>query len=357
MVAAVAPVGDLLLCLTDGTPSGNRATVGTNWSVAQANLDGAVIGPASVTDGVPALFDGTTGKLLKATTFAAFKTALALAKGDVGLGNVLNVPQREALTANRTYYVRTDGSDSNTGLANTSGGAFLTIQKAINVAATLDLNGFTLTIQIANGTYTEALTLKNVVGFATAGDLVIQGNTGDDDAVVIKTSGAATVSANGLASLWRLRYVKLVCSNSGQACVSAQNGSTIEVDNVVFGHETTNAVAHLQAFNGGRVRAIGNYAVDGPANRHVVVNDGGLVDIAFRTVTFRASMAFATALVHCAVLGVVLARSMTFTLGAFAITGTRYAVSGNGVINTLSGGATYFPGDASGSSGTGGLYL
>lgn len=58
--------GDLLLCLTDSTASGNHATVGTNWTIAQANLDGAVIGPSSVTDSRLARFDGTTGKLLKA---------------------------------------------------------------------------------------------------------------------------------------------------------------------------------------------------------------------------------------------------------------------------------------------------
>lgn len=51
---------------------------------------GDVIGPASVTDDLPAIFDGTTGKLIKQKTYAAFKTLLALVKGDVGLGNVDN---------------------------------------------------------------------------------------------------------------------------------------------------------------------------------------------------------------------------------------------------------------------------
>lgn len=33
-------VGDILICLTDGTASGNQATVGAAWAVIQANLDG-----------------------------------------------------------------------------------------------------------------------------------------------------------------------------------------------------------------------------------------------------------------------------------------------------------------------------
>lgn len=65
--------GDLLLCLTDATASGNHATVGAQWSIVQANLDGAVIGPAGVTDGNPVLFDGASGRLVKQRTWAQFR--------------------------------------------------------------------------------------------------------------------------------------------------------------------------------------------------------------------------------------------------------------------------------------------
>ncbi len=58
-------VADQLLCITDGTSAGTQAGVGANWSITQANIDGAVIGPASATNnGIP-LYDGTTGKLIK----------------------------------------------------------------------------------------------------------------------------------------------------------------------------------------------------------------------------------------------------------------------------------------------------
>lgn len=43
--------GDILLCLTDATAAGNQATVGANWSIIQANLDGAVINTRQVIAG------------------------------------------------------------------------------------------------------------------------------------------------------------------------------------------------------------------------------------------------------------------------------------------------------------------
>ncbi len=35
-------VGDVLLCLTDGTAAGNHATVGANWNITQTNIDGTL---------------------------------------------------------------------------------------------------------------------------------------------------------------------------------------------------------------------------------------------------------------------------------------------------------------------------
>jgi hypothetical protein len=95
-------VGDTLLCITDGTASGTQAAVGAQWNIVQVNVDGAVVGPASATDGTPTVFDGATGKLIKNITYAAFKALLALVKGDVGLGNVDNTSDTTKWAAAKT---------------------------------------------------------------------------------------------------------------------------------------------------------------------------------------------------------------------------------------------------------------
>lgn len=66
--------GDSMYCITDSSISGDEATVGANWVIQQANLDGVVTGPASATDGYAVLWDGTTGKLVKAAGAAPVLT-------------------------------------------------------------------------------------------------------------------------------------------------------------------------------------------------------------------------------------------------------------------------------------------
>lgn len=56
-------IGDQIICNTNGTASGNQATVGAFWDII-ANTN-AVAGPAVAVDGHIPQFDGTTGKLLK----------------------------------------------------------------------------------------------------------------------------------------------------------------------------------------------------------------------------------------------------------------------------------------------------
>lgn len=82
-------IGDLLICIVDGTAAGTHAAVGANWTITQSNLDGAVIGPTSAVSGQPALFDGTSGRLIRETTYAAFKVSLGITAGDVsGLASI-----------------------------------------------------------------------------------------------------------------------------------------------------------------------------------------------------------------------------------------------------------------------------
>lgn len=81
-------VGDMIICNTDGTVSGDQATVGTYWNIIQKNIVGAVTGPASSTDNAIARFDGATGKVVQdsgatiaddgAMTVSASTTAQAL---------------------------------------------------------------------------------------------------------------------------------------------------------------------------------------------------------------------------------------------------------------------------------------
>jgi pectin methylesterase-like acyl-CoA thioesterase len=72
-----------------------------------------------------------------------------------------------ATTANITYYIRTDGSDSNTGLINSAAGAFLTIQHAIDVLP--QTINHTVIINVAAGTYAETVTISGFIGKGTIG--------------------------------------------------------------------------------------------------------------------------------------------------------------------------------------------
>ena len=255
-------------------------------------------------------------------------------------------PGRKILTANATYYVRTDGSDSNNGLANTSGGAFLTIQKAIDTAAGLDSSIYNVTIQIADGTYTGSITLKNMVG---AGSITIQGNSSTPANVLISTSGSC-FSGTGLITAYTIKDLK-VTSSASTAIVITGGSAIVSVGNIDFGSVT---YAHMKAVQGGRINVTSNYAITAGGTWHMLCDQGGWITANTKTVTLTGTPAFSVAFAQASSLSELYIIAITYSGSA---TGKRYDGSANSVIHTNGGGASYFPGNSAGSTATGAQYI
>lgn len=263
---------------------------------------------------------------------------------------------REKLNAARTYYVRTDGSDSNDGLTNSAGGAFLTIQKAVDVASALDLSVYDVTIQLAAGTYniTSGIALRSIVG---SGKIIIVGDETTPSNVVIARSGAATVNdaniyAKAVKGITSVRGVKLTSTATGTIiALLASGGSYLEFQKVDFGSGFTQQV---RGADSGTIEATGNYTISGGAGAHMYASTLGSLRIQSITITLSGTPAFSSFFASAVVAGAMNVSSLTFSGTA---TGKRYDASLNGVINTNGGGASYFPGSTAGSTATGGQYI
>jgi|GEM_PF-1572999 len=254
---------------------------------------------------------------------------------------------REILTAARTYYVRTDGSDSNNGLANTSGGAFLTVQKAVDTAYTLDTSIYDVTIQVANGTYTTAVSISGTL--VGKGSLTIQGNSGTPANVLISITSNQAITVNNYARV-TIKDFEIRTTTSGIGLYVITN-ATAYFSNIRWG---ACATQHMQALNGSIV-CQGNYTISGGSIQHWAVATGGLIQVQGYTVTLSGTPAFSGQFAQCTVLGSILCGGGTSFSGS--ATGTRYYVASNAVINTGGGGASFLPGNAAGSTSTGGQYL
>lgn len=60
----VCEIGDMIIAINDGPATGDTI-IAADWTVIQTNIDGAVVGPNSALNEDIAIFDGTTGKLIK----------------------------------------------------------------------------------------------------------------------------------------------------------------------------------------------------------------------------------------------------------------------------------------------------
>ncbi|NQX48619.1 hypothetical protein HQN87_25125 [Paenibacillus tritici] len=202
-----------------------------------------------------------------------------------GKANLSTTPQQT--TADLTYFVRTDGNDGNTGLSDTAGGAFRTIQKAINsIPKHVD---HAVNVYVQQGVYDEDVKIADFNGnteiyingagalaqasgysvrsfslYGCTNQVVIQGFT------VTATSRTAFAIANvNFCQIWNSRAV--VQTTPIYNGVEATNGSVVRVSSC----EISNRSSAIQATQGSTVISVNNIG----ANNFIGIDaaEGGII--------------------------------------------------------------------------------
>lgn len=257
---------------------------------------------------------------------------------------------RDILTANRTYYVRTDGNDSNTGLANTANDAWLTPQHGLDVIGGLDFSIYDVLLQLPDTTYITTLEVKAWIG---SGGLTIQGNMGTPANCLISVTGGHCIAntTSPLTGILTVQGVETRTITSGN-CILASVPGKIQFNTVRFG---ACAWHHIQAAGGGiEVTANGNYTISGSTGlSHADVSSGAVIRVESVTVTLSGTPAWGVSFCTSWRSGNGLFGFSTFSGAA---TGKRYSVYENGVIDTFGSGEAFLPGNALGTVSSGGKY-
>lgn len=272
---------------------------------------------------------------------------------------------REKLTANRTYFVATTGSDSNDGL--TVGAPFLTIQKAVDVAAALDASIYNVTIQCADGTYSmNRIILKPPVG---SGTYTLLGNTTTPANCVLNNTANGSLGSTGFISTtgasgnsWIVDGFTLQ-RNAGSGSATTLSAfyaasSALNVRRVIIDGSTGAAWSiGMLADTDGTITCSHDLSLSGSystfwqaQSQGKVVFNGSPSPVCTLTSTPVFSTAFARTSIGAAFVG-----RGTFSGSA---TGPRYAFSSGGIFSVTGSSPTYFPGSSAGTgvNGTDGFY-
>ena len=332
---------------TTGTVSGLQMTQYTNLALDTLNtLFAGLAAPSSPEAGQ--FWHDTNNNQLKIRDIA---NSTWIVVGNIDETNKLFIPAltRTVLTANRNYYVSTTGSDSNNGTS--VGTPFLTLQKAINVAQTLDLNGYNVTINVADGTYTSGVTISQP--FVGGGNVSLVGNTTTPSNCVISAAANNVILCQNFATIYVSGFKLQTSGGNPNNLILASNGGQVYINsNMNFG--ATSSAQHLFAVGvSSGIFISASYTVSGNANSHFIAINGGYLGIQNSiTITISGTPAFGVGFAFTNY-GLLNIPNITFSGSA---TGSRYASTYNGFISTNGAGTTYLPGNSAGSTSNGGLY-
>lgn len=270
-----------------------------------------------------------------------------------------NMPR--ILTAPMAYYVNpATGSDSNNGL--TAATPFATIQKAFNEMATWTNTGFTFSIYLADfvgGFYAPATALP----INGSGDCRVIGNDNNPERVVIYNTATSTNNnALILNAGYHVTGVKLQ-SNNGAGIVHSAPGTAV-INNIDFGPCGSN---HIQMWGGAalvfygappfvnpfiRISGSAGIAHLNMTGNCLIFNESDVnppLDYIIANSVSLPQFAFVQANSTCAL------TYRSLTNGGF-VTGAKFNLSGNSVIDVQGRGINFYPGTSPGYVEPGSVY-
>lgn len=333
---AVGAMVGASLVYVDGTPLLARAALTGDVTAAQ-NSNATTISSSAVTNDKLADMAQATikGRAAGAGTGAPVDLTAAQVRALASA--------RELLTAARSYYVATTGNDSNDGL--TIGAPFLTIQKAVDVVASIDLSTFDATINVAAGTYAETVTFRTLVG---AGRCVISG-AGVGSTIVAPAAGRCFLNTAGYYGIYDLRNMSLSPA-SGFDSLLISGGGNVKFRSLDFG--ASGAATQITCGALCLIEAEGAYSISGGGFSHVASYAGAQIRVQGRAITLTGTPAFSGAFAVASRGGVILLNGNSYTGGA---TGPYVNVTLGGGLVVLAAEST-LPGNAAGTVTSPGWY-
>lgn len=340
--------GDFVLTARAGYIRFNDALVGNpHLFVYEAHaVDGSGVRTGAFETGIGQFFnDAGTYKIRRVRKLAGSDyptmTPLDFAAGTKVVSLVVSAAQAAGFKVGNdqagdpvTLYVRSDGNNNNSGLANSAGGAFLTLDYAIAEALRF-YDG--ATIMVGSGTF--------AAGYANDA-------TGR---VTIVGAGSGSTTIQGLIAQAGQRIQVSDCKivSDGTGLLAQGAGAELLASDIEFG-----ACDYVHAFakDGGAV-ALSIYSVSGGGGAHLRAESFGRI-VLDDTATLLTNVTFADGWVVCdGGLGLVKYDGGSIDLGGHTVTGKRYDIQAGSICNTYGGGASFLPGSVDGTTASGGQYL
>jgi hypothetical protein len=260
-------------------------------------------------------------------------------------------PGRWVLTASTTFNVNhASGVDANNDGLGSGSGAFATIQNAGNVVqAQIDCNGFQVTIQNVNETFTENVTFNGRLAYG-ANNVMIQGNNATPSSCVWQTTGTALASRDHCCVV--ISGFKLVGTGSGRVGLMADQLGILGFQNIDFGTFTSGVHINIDGNSAVSLEG-GTYTVSGNCLYHIdFTGPGWFVPVGGQTVSVPNALTFTVWLQMLGSGGFFDTTLLYSGTGAGAgSTGQKYNVSFNATA-VLNG--TTLPGASAGATSSGG---